>query len=823
MAPLLLMLLQLLLLLPAHAMTPEQAATITDVHVVYSNHVDIGFDGISPIPGFARNVVNKYLQVYFPRAMETAHNVSRDTQGKQSFQWMTQCWLVSLYLDCPVGMGFKCPTAAQQTAVRTAIRAGTISWHAFPFNGELELFEPDLFNAGIELCHSLDDEFDLPHKATLSQRDVPGMTRSVVPLLSAAGVSAVSVGVNGFSAPPAFPRVSVWRDEASGKEVLLSYHPGGYGGISAEDATWVEGMTHALIPSWQNDNAGPATSEQVLSDLAYMQTQFPNANIYSSSFDAFLPQLQSVRASLPVVTSECGDSWIWGTASDPLKTAQFRAVQRARASCAASCDCDHFSYEYLNFTRLLLKGGEHTDGGDVKLFLQAYVSNTSDYYQWSNAQLAKVRDTSQPSIDMASTWIEQRQWVIRDPLSALPDTHPLARTAREYLKELHPSMPDTSGMQQHALDQGPIAFTSGDKRLSFFLCPHYGFIANLTDNALDLQWSSFDHPLAALVYQTFTEGDFAAFRDVYGSCDAATDCPWAAMDFGKAGLDAAAHPEHQPLLRPTVQSIWSSMSADNTLEVLIQLAFDSSLVLEYGAPESAWVRLVLPPGDTAASFDPTPGREPLGPSIDITVTLYNKTITRMPEALWLSFDPLRPWQNEEEPVATEDDPGWMLEKLGSLVQVADVVLNGSQSLHALWGDAILGYSNNASAGSANERDSRLTRPQLRVSSLDVALVCVSPPAALSPFPALDPSVHDIALDSLSFSLVNNIWGTNYVEWYPFTNVDEEKNIQYRFTLKLVNDTAAAIATERKSSMTDCAPKQSTSKKPRARNPAVALA
>ena len=31
----------------------------------------------------------------------------------------------------------------------------------------------------------------------MSQRDVPGMTRSVIPLLLASGVTAITVGVNG--------------------------------------------------------------------------------------------------------------------------------------------------------------------------------------------------------------------------------------------------------------------------------------------------------------------------------------------------------------------------------------------------------------------------------------------------------------------------------------------------------------------------------------------------------------------------------------------------------------------------------------------------
>lgn len=37
------------------------------------------------------------------------------------------------------------------------------------------------------------------------QRDVPGLTRAVVPLLSAEGIRVLTVGVNAGSAPPDVP------------------------------------------------------------------------------------------------------------------------------------------------------------------------------------------------------------------------------------------------------------------------------------------------------------------------------------------------------------------------------------------------------------------------------------------------------------------------------------------------------------------------------------------------------------------------------------------------------------------------------------------
>jgi hypothetical protein len=60
---------------------------------------------------------------------------------------------------------------------------------------------------------------------------VPGLTRATLPVLAAAGVRAVTVGVNGFSAPPGVPKSTpfVWRDPASGAELLAMWHEGALG------------------------------------------------------------------------------------------------------------------------------------------------------------------------------------------------------------------------------------------------------------------------------------------------------------------------------------------------------------------------------------------------------------------------------------------------------------------------------------------------------------------------------------------------------------------------------------------------------------------
>ena len=79
--------------------------------------------------------------------------------------------------------------------------------------------------ASYEQCCSVSSDA-LLH--SLLQRDVPGMTRNAIPILVDEGVQAITIGVNGGSAPPGVPKNMpfIWRDKPSGKEIITAVHPG---------------------------------------------------------------------------------------------------------------------------------------------------------------------------------------------------------------------------------------------------------------------------------------------------------------------------------------------------------------------------------------------------------------------------------------------------------------------------------------------------------------------------------------------------------------------------------------------------------------------
>ncbi|GAB4813534.1 hypothetical protein N2152v2_000580 [Parachlorella kessleri] len=354
---------------------------VKTVHLVFSCHLDIGFAGIEPEVGLDSNVINKYFHEYFPKAVTVAQEL-RSRGGPEQLKFLTNVF-------------------------EEAVQRGDITWHAFPHNAQLELFDPGLLEYAVQLTHGLDERFGLPRKLTMSQRDVPGFTRAAIPILYSQGVRAVSVGVNGGSAPPGVPKNTPfwWRDEASGKQLLAFWHPGGYSGWpvdSRKECVKVKGFDRALCTSWRGDNAGPPSVDEVLDVFRQVQHQFPGAEVVASTFDEFVEPLLEAAPSLnlPVVTGEIGDTWIHGVGSDPGRLAEFRTLLRLRRENVDLAD----GLAFQKFSRLLLKVPEHTWGVDVKKAL-------GDYDNWSNkdfhAQLANKSDNYQVTV---ASWVRQRAY-----------------------------------------------------------------------------------------------------------------------------------------------------------------------------------------------------------------------------------------------------------------------------------------------------------------------------------------------------------------------------------------------------------------------------
>jgi hypothetical protein len=685
---------------------------ITHVHLIFMNHLDIGFDGIDPVFGFAANVINKYFTVYFPKAIDTAEQLAQ-RGGPEQLIYTTHAWLVSFYLDCSGlpsvpqwNATVTCPTAAEKARFIKAIANGWITWHGFPFNGEPELMDASMLSFGVKMSHDLDRKF---HNGTLrrvvSQRDVPGMTRASIPLWLAAGIDMLTVGVNGGSAPPGVPRQFVWRDPVSNTSILALWHPSGYGGHEVSDFAFA-GNGHVLVPCFKGDNAGPPSVVEVLSTFQLVRAEVPaSAQVFASTWEAFADQLELNRAQLPVVESEIGDTWIHGSQADPVRQAKFRAAMRSRTACEAAGQCLSNEARYHNFSRILIKAAEHTFGGDKKKFVH-------DWMNWDNPSYARVigSDNWQRFI---ATWREQRSF-LDIALDAL-GSHPLAAQISAEWAALTPAAaPSLVGFSKTI----QRAFTCGATKVVF----------NSTAGGFD-QINGATGQIAQFAYTSLNGSDFDRFFGTYCNCAILhVICQqWAQMDFTPIGLRQFANPESRTWLGEVVGGhLWQNDS--NPCHFRQVLAIDSNAVQNYGAPATVQQDFVV--GSS---------------SIAIDVQLFNKTATRIPETVWVKFD------------LNGTGDTWTLEKMGQVVDVHDVVLNGSARNHAI-----------TKAFSASG---------LTLSSPDVALATIGERFAL-PTVAVPASKSDKA--HLSYVLRNNLWQTNYVDAYPFDSADA--NLRSRFNI-----------------------------------------
>ena len=367
-----------LLLGPAAGTASAPIAPIKTVYVVFKCHLDIGFTDTQA------GVFRRYFDDYFPQAIAAAAAL-RAGAGPERYVWTTGSWLMYQYLEQA--------TPDQRKRAEQAIAAGDLAWHGLPFNWESEMLDRPLMEGALGLSGALDRRFGtktLGAKVT----DVPDHTRGLVGPLVGAGITLLDIGVNPASTPPDVPELFRWRDPA-GAEVMVLYHLHDYGSI-----TTVPGGDVAVSVNVRNDNSGIHSPEEIKNIYADLRRQFPGAKIVAASLSDVAAALEPYRATLPVVTQEIGDTWVYGCASDPVKIAQYRELSRLRREWLASGKLTAGDKTDLAWLSWLILAPEHTWGCDIK-------STLGDWGIYSPAELKAAR--SKPNFQkVESTWAEKR-------------------------------------------------------------------------------------------------------------------------------------------------------------------------------------------------------------------------------------------------------------------------------------------------------------------------------------------------------------------------------------------------------------------------------
>jgi hypothetical protein len=654
------------------------------VLVMYKCHFDAGFIDTQAA------VVRKYFTQYFPAAIQVAETMRQ--AGSCRYAWTTGSWLLYEYLEQA--------SPEDRRRMEHAIANGDIAWHALPFSWQTELMDPSMISGSLGLSKSLDRRFGRTTTGA-KMTDVPGHTRGLIGPLSAGGVKFLDIGVNGASTPAALPGLFVWRDLKGASLVVMYHHE--YGAVMR-----VPGSDLAVAIVVADDNSGPHKPDEILKTCADLKHQFPNAQITATNLAEIANAVEPFQTDLPVVKQEIGDTWIHGVASDPLKLARYREVARLRQGWLAQQKLHAGDPTDLALLRHLLLEPEHTWGTDTKTWL--------DFDHYTPHDLAKMLHTRNYEV-VQHSWVEKRQDLF-DGIATLPA--PLRDQAQTAVHQLEATEPRLTNPSSH-----PGGKEWETKHFVLALDPGTGAISRLRNKRSGREWASADHPLALFSYQTLSLEDYSRF---FANYVISTE-DWAKKDFGKPNIERFGA-EHRDWL-PSLAELQVEEDAE-AHRMLARLQIADADALQSGRaafPEKMYLELVLPKAK---------------PVINLNFCWFQKSATRLPEALWLTFDPIVSGQQ-----------GWTMDKSGEQVSPFDVVSAGNRHMHAV----------STGFGHASEKDS------IFVETLDSPVIALGEKSPLN----FSTSQPDLA-GGVHCNLFNNAWGTNYIMWFA-------ENMRFRFVLR----------------------------------------
>ena len=223
------------------------------------------------------------------------------------------------------------------------------------------------------------------------------------------------------------------------------------------------------------------------------------------------------------------------------------------------------------------------------------------------------------------------------------------------------------------------------------------------------------------------------------TCDPIGHC--SENEYGKPsgfmkGLPNNASVTHQ-LVSPTLSSLWTNAK---TAEALLELTFPPQLHADFGCPAKAWVRIAA--GASASANCAKKGTSSSASAcVAATVSIYNKTATRLPEAFFVSSNPLGSGAGR-----------WAMDKLGTDVDPLDVAQGASRGLHAV----ASGVKFSPKASHDDQEGDKNGQGSLFFGTKDAMIARWDGPL---PFPTPLFRQPDLS-KGLSYLVFDNIWNTN---------------------------------------------------------------
>ena len=607
-------------------------------------------------------------------------------------------------------------TEEQKEKLISALKKGNIVPHAMPFTTHSELLDEDTFNYGLSIVDGIDE---IRGRKTVAAKmtDVPGHTKAIVPLLSKRGIKLLHIGVNGASAVPQVPECFLWK--CDGSEIIVIYS-GDYGGAFKCDL-----LDEVLYFDHTLDNRGAPSPEKVLAKLDKIKAEFPDYEVEASTLDDYAEILWDVRDKLPVIENEIGDTWIHGSASDPYKSAALRQLMNLKSKWLSDGTMERNTEEYTGFSDALICVAEHTCGMDTKNFYADY-----DSYLKPQFQRARKRDkiiVKHPFRDFpynilniinkirytSSYSIIEKSWQEqRDYISKAVNS----------LNGVHKKEAETA--LANLLPEKPCEF-KGEKLngeinafgFSFGL-NSFGGIGSLSFNGQEIIKNN-SKPF--FEFRSYTSEDYDFWFKNY-SRNMKDNAVWAYPDFGRPLLKCYDGKYPAGSFYYSMENAFAE-KVENAVKVSVNLKCDRELCEKTGAPRV--VQVVYTLNESGLSFD---------------VSWFGKDASRLTEAIFIHLYP-----NTDE---------ISLVKIGSEVDYKSVVSMGGKNLHAV---EKCEFTNGAGEFELINRHS--------------PLISIGKGKILE----YDNKIESIE-DGISYVLYDNVWGTNFPQWY-------EDNARFSFEIK----------------------------------------
>lgn len=677
------------------------------VIVVSKTHLDLGFTD------FAENIKRKYIDSFIPNAIKIADEVN-DNENKK-FVWTTGSWIIKEAL--------KHSSEENKSLLLSALANGNLAPHAMPFTLHTELLDKESLEYGLSIVDKIDKITGIKTTAA-KMTDVPGHTKSLVPILHSHGIKLLHIGVNGASAMPNVPECFLWRVDKA--EIVVIYS-GSYGGeYKNEFVDDILYFDHTL------DNHGAAGSSAVLENIENIKSKYPDYEVTAGRLDDYSNQIWEVRDKLPVITDEIGDSWIHGSATDPYKSASLKTLISLKSKWLADGTLVKNSDEYIALSDNILCLAEHTCGMDVKIALgdyEHYLKNDFNSARQADKVIKKnitrtfnsklftetVKDTETGNYGSYSkieqSWLEQREY-INSALIALSDEH-----KTEAVNELARLIPTHSVPRLADAGSFDCKYSINSNAI---ILNKFGGIKSLTLNGKAVIRNN-EKPI--VTYNSYGKADYDYWLTHY-TRDIEQTAFWSIEDFARPLIDRIDDKFKKGRFEYTLYDC-STYKQKNEIKIIANLKTDYYPISELGAPKEIQLVYTLTDG-----------------MLNTELYWFDKDANRLTESTMIHF----------YPDCDNNDISYI--KLGRKVNPFNIVENGNKNLSAV--EKILINTDNRVFEIQNHHAPLASIGEGKILKFD--------------------NKYENIRDGLTFVLHDNVWGTNFPLWY-------EENAYFKFTIR----------------------------------------